>query len=238
MIASTRRTAAIAGRGIGVLALVGLGYLARNWYRYGKVSTNGKHDALLDLFVPTYEVREYHDARVEAPVEVAYEAVRAMDIMKSRLVRAVFRARQLAMGGENETQPPRSLVEQTQALGWGVLAEVPGREIILGAVTRPWEADVRFESVPPAEFAAFNGPGYVKIAWTLSAEPIDSGSSMVRTETRVATTDKYARERFRRYWTVVSPGVRLIRVEGLRIVRADAERRYRAAHEDEIVEEV
>ena len=57
---------------------------------------------------------------------------------------------------------------------------------------------------------------------------------MVSTETRVATTDKYARERFRRYWAVVSPGVRLIRVEGLRVVRADAERRYRAACEDEI----
>lgn len=234
MTTSTRRAATIAGRGAGVLALLGVGYLARNWYRYGKVSTNGKRDPLLDIFMPTYEVREYHDARVAAPVELAYEAMCAMDLMKSRLVRAVFRARQLAMGGENATQPFRPLLEETQALGWSVLAEKPGREIVLGAVTRPWEADVRFESVPPDEFAAFNEPGYVKIAWTLSAERIDSGASMVRTETRVATTDKHARERFRRYWAVVSPGVRLIRVEGLRVVKADAERRYRAASEDEI----
>jgi hypothetical protein len=51
---------------------------------------------------------------------------------------------------------------------------------------------------------------------------------MFRTETRVATTDAYARERFRRYWAVFSPGILLIRRASLRLVKADAERRYRA----------
>lgn len=237
MNTSTRRAAMIAGRGAGALALLGLGYLSRNWYRYGRVSNNGQPDALLDLFMPTYEVREYHEARVAAPVEFAYEGVRAMDINRSQLVRGIFRARQLMLGGDEGARPrSRSLLEETQALGWGVLAEEPGREIILGAVTQPWKADVRFESLPPNEFAAFDGPGHVKIVWTLSAEPIDSRSSIVRTETRVATTDKYARERFRRYWAVVSPGVRLIRVEGLRLARADAERRYRAARIEPIAQ--
>jgi hypothetical protein len=86
---------------------------------------------------------------------------------------------------------------------------------------------VRFESVPPEEFARFDAPAYVKIAFTMCAEPVDARSSIVRTETRVATTDTYARERFRRYWAVVSPGVRVIRLEMLRVIRADAERRYR-----------
>lgn len=137
-----------------------------------------------------------------------------------------------------KTKPQsRPLLEKVQALGWGVLAEEPGREIILGAVTQPWVANVRFEGLAPDQFAGFEGPGYVKIAWTLSAEPIDARSSMVRTETRVATTDKHARERFRRYWAVISPGVRLIRVESLRLVRADAERRYRAASVQPTAEE-
>jgi hypothetical protein len=237
MNASTRRAATIAGRGAGALALLGLGYLARNWYRYGKVSTNGRPDPLLDLFMPTYEVREYHETRVAAPVEIAYEAARAMDTNRSRIVRGIFRARELALRADRGAKPQsRPLLEEVQALGWGVLAEEPGREIILGAVTQPWVASVRFESLPPDEFAAFEGPGYVKIAWSLSAEPIDSRSSMVRTETRVATTDKYARERFRRYWAVVSPGVRLIRLETLRLVRRDAERRYRAARVDRIAQ--
>jgi hypothetical protein len=228
MTTSARRVAAMAGRGAGVLALLALVFVALNWYRYGRVSSNGKRDPLLDVFMPSYEVREYHEVRVAAPVELAYDALRAMDINRSRLVRGIFRARELALRGDHEAnRQPRSLLEETHALGWGVLTEEPGHEIIVGAVTQPWAANVRLESLAPDEFAAFDEPGYVKIAWTLSAESVDSRSSIVATETRVASTDKDARDRFRRYWAVVSPGVRLIRVEGLRLVRADAERRYR-----------
>ncbi len=108
----------------------------------------------------------------------------------------------------DSASPPRPLLEETQALGWRVLAEEPGREIVLGAVTQPWVANVKFQGLAADEFAAFDRPGYVKIAFTLAADPIDAGTSLVRTETRVVTTDRYARERFRRYWTFVSPGVR------------------------------
>ena len=232
MNAPTRRVGRIVGRGAGALAVLGVGYLASNWYRYGKVSSQGKPDPLLDLFMPRYEVREYHEIRVAASVDIAYDAVRAMNLNRSPLVRGIFRARQLVMGGSEDGAPtPRSLLEETVALGWRVLAEAPGREIVLGAVTQPWVANVRFRGLPPDEFAAFDGPGFVKIAFTLSAEPVNGESSIVRTETRVMTTDRDARERFRRYWAAVSPGVRLIRLEGLRLVRADAERRARAAAE-------
>jgi len=86
---------------------------------------------------------------------------------------------------------------------------------------------VKFRALPPDEFAAFNTPGFAKIAWTIRAEPLGLATSRFYTETRVATTDPEARKRFRRYWTLVSPGVQLIRRESLRLVRADAERRYR-----------
>jgi hypothetical protein len=65
----------------------------------------------------------------------------------------------------------------------------------------------------------------VKIVWNLSVEPLGPSESMFRTETRVATTDAYARKRFRRYWAAFSPGIRLIRRESLSIVKADAEQR-------------
>jgi hypothetical protein len=51
-------------------------------------------------------------------------------------------------------------------------------------------------------------------------------SSVFSTETRVTTTDPMSRERFRRYWAFLSPGIRLIRYEILRLVRAEAERRH------------
>ena len=50
---------------------------------------------------------------------------------------------------------------------------------------------------------------------------------MFRTETRVTTTDAEARTKFRRYWSVFSPGIVLIRWLALEPVRREAERRVR-----------
>jgi hypothetical protein len=107
------------------------------------------------------------------------------------------------------------------------LAELPGREIVMGSVTQPWLADVVFRPLPPERFAAFDDPDHVKIAWTLRVDPAGAGESIFRTETRVTTTDATARRRFRRYWSRIAPGVVLIRWMSLRLVTAEAERRSR-----------
>lgn len=217
------------GAGAGAAALVGLGHLAATWYRYGRVTKPAKSATLLDRFLPTYEVVERHQTRVAAPVESTYAAARNMDLMHSRLVRAIFRGRELLMRAKpTEESEPRALVDEVLALGWGVLAQEPGRELVIGAVTQPWVADVRFRSLPPDEFAAFDAPGFAKIAWTIRAEPLGPTTSRFYTETRVATTDADARKQFRRYWTMMSPGIGLIRRQSLRLVRDEAERRYRA----------
>ena len=122
----------------------------------------------------------------------------------------------------------RASLADLQELGWRILAEEPGREIVFGTVTQPWQANVRFRGIPPEDFAAFAEPGFVKIVWNLAVEPRGATASVFRTETRVATTDADARRRFRRYWAVFSPGIRLIRRVMLRSVRDDAEARHRA----------
>lgn len=111
-----------------------------------------------------------------------------------------------------------------------MLAEIPGHEIVFGAVTQFWVPNPVFRSVPPEEFANLREPGYVKIAWTLRADPINSQNSVACTETRVITTDASARAKFRRYWSMILPGVILIRRALLRAVKKEAERRARAAH--------
>jgi hypothetical protein len=63
--------------------------------------------------------------------------------------------------------------------------------------------------------------------WTLRADPINAAESIARTETRVATTDLVARKAFRRYWSLVSPGVEVIRWVSLRLVKREAEGRMR-----------
>jgi hypothetical protein len=106
-----------------------------------------------------------------------------MDLRQSPVVRGIFKSREWIMGGRAARDPvPRGLLAQMRAIGWGVLAEVPGREIVMGAVTQPWMADVVFRALPPDRFAAFDEPDYVKIVWTLRSDPIGDGESMFRTE--------------------------------------------------------
>ena len=208
------------------------GYVAATWLRYGHVAgpREPERDALLDRFMPAYEVAERHRIAVGAPADLTFAAACEQDLMALPVVRAIFRTRELVLGAEPDAATrPRGLLALTKSIGWGVLAEVPGREVVMGAVTQPWNANVVFRALPPDEFLSFSEPGFVKIVWTLRADPTGPGTSVFRTETRVATTDAAARARFRWYWAKFSPGIALIRRMSLGPVRREAERRARVA---------
>ena len=203
-------------------------YVGVTWYRYGHVAPPApdEQDPLLDRFLPVYEIAERHQIRVAAPAAVTLDVARDGDLQASPVVRTIFRARELMMGATpGDRRPRRGLFTEMQSLGWGVLADVPGREIVMGAVTRPWEANVTFRALPPDQFASFKEPGYVKIAWTIRADPITASESVFRTETRAIATDPTARAKFRRYWSFLSPGIIVIRWALLGPVKANAERR-------------
>jgi hypothetical protein len=222
----------------GGLGLMAMGYamvVGTTWYRYGHDTSADpdERDPLLDQFMSEYEVAERHRVRVAAPAAITLSAAAHVDLQQSRIVRAIFKARELVLGAEPGAQTqPRGLLAQTTSLGWRVLAEKPGREIVVGAVTQPWQPNVVFRGLAPEEFRVFREPGYVKIIWTLRADPVGDTESIFRTETRVATTDPAARAKFRWYWARFSPGIILIRRLMLGPLRADAERRARqAAHQ-------
>lgn len=215
--------------GAGLAALGYAGLVAYHRARYGTVPPrSGDASLLLDRFIPTPEVVEHHSVRIDAPAETVLSTARSMELLNSRLVRTVIRIREMALGGTPDGRHhPAALVPQMLSIGWVTLAERAGREIVMGAVTRPWDAAPVFRSIPPGEFTAFCEPGYVKIAWTLRAEPLDGGQSMFHTETRVATTDPETMKRFRTYWSYVAPGVELIRWAMLRPLKRAAERASR-----------
>ena len=220
----TRGLLAGAGLAVSVYGVIA----AVAWYRYGRPSIPDAHerDALLDQFMPVYDVVERHHITVAAPAALTLAAAKEQDLNGSAIVRAIFNAREAVMGATPPArEQPRGLIAAVQSLGWGVLADVPGQEMVMGAVTRPWEANVTFRALPPEEFASFSEPGFVKIAWTLRADPVGERASVFRTETRVIATDATARARFRRYWAFASPGITLIRQLSLRPVRRDAEGR-------------
>jgi hypothetical protein len=186
-------------------------------------------ERLIERFMPTADVTELHETVVHAPAEFVFEAAGNADLQSFPLIRAIFRLRELLLGSTpHAKRAPRGLVAETRALGWGTLAERPGRELVMGAVTRPWEADVTFRPIPAEDFAAFDEPGVVKIVWTLEAVPIEPSLTLFRTETRARATDAVARRRFGWYWLLVGGGVAVIRWLMLRVVRREAERRYHA----------
>jgi hypothetical protein len=200
------------------------------WLQYGHPPSPNmdETDRLLDEFIPVYEVVERHHVRVAAPAATSLAAACEMDLAQSAVIRAIFKTRELILGAEpDKERSPRTLLAWARELGWAVLAEIPGREIALGAVTRPWDANPVFRPLPPQEFAGFHEPGFAKIVWTLRADPINTTESIARTETRVATTDQAARKAFRRYWSLVSPGVEVIRWISLQLVKREAEGRIR-----------
>jgi hypothetical protein len=220
-----RKTVGVVGAGAGAVALLGVGYAGFTWYRYGKVSSGGPKDPLVDRFIPKYEVREVHQTRVVAPADMTFGVAHDLDLRRSTIVRAIFTGRELLMGAErSKREHAPGFLAEVLAQGWRVLVEEPGRELVFGAVTQPWKADVEFRGLAPEEFAAFSEPGYAKIVWTLAVKPLGEKASVFRTETRVSTTDSESRSRFRRYWSVFSPGILLIRYETLRLVRREAER--------------
>jgi hypothetical protein len=218
----------------GALGLAGAAYatyVGVTWLRYGQPAPPDADNAdpLLDQFMPIYDVAERHQTRVAAPPDVTFAAACEQDLTALPLVRAIFKTRELVLGARPDTTSrPRGLLALTKSLGWGVLAEVPHQEVVMGAVTQPWFPNVVFSPLPPDEFARFHEPDFVKIIWNLRVEPAGPRDSIFRTETRVVTTDAEARAKFRWYWAKFSAGITLIRWLSLGPVRRDAERRATA----------
>jgi hypothetical protein len=209
-------------------------YVATTWLRYGhpRAASGAEVDPLLDRFMREHDVVERARVKVAAPPDVTLAAAKQAKLDGSRIVRAIFRARELILRAKPDPEPVAGgLVEQMTAIGWSLLAETP-TELVFGAVTQPWLANPVFRSLPPEEFAAFAEGDHVKIAWTIRVDPTEDGGSVLRTETRAVATDEDARRKFRRYWSFLSPGIIAIRWLLLPSVKREAERRWRIEGDD------
>ena len=170
----------------------------------------------IDVILPRHHVAKRHATTVRAPPERVYAAVGELDMGRSPLVRALF----LLRGMPPSTLTLRGLLGDRFVL----LAEEPGRELLIGLAGRFWTPTGDLQRLDPASFAAFDRPGYAKAVWSFSVAPRPDGAVELATETRVLCLDAESRRRFLRYWRVVGPFSGLVRREALRLVRARAER--------------
>jgi len=199
-------------------------FAAYTFLRYGKKKKSPPAPSL-DRFLPEPEVVEWHCVNINAPQHLIYDAMRNYDVMHSRIAHLLFETRSVAMGSKPaDIAIVKMFVDQMRQVGWAILDEKPDEEIIFGVAAQPWIADAGFRTISPELFATFNEPGWVKIVLNVAV----SADGVLSTETRVVSTDAEARKRFRRYWAFVLPGVKLIRFELLRGMKAQAEAAARA----------
>jgi hypothetical protein len=181
---------------------------------------------LIDRFLPTYDAVECHETIVDAPIDTTYRAVKDLDLARSLIVLALLTVRGLPHLFTGAVKPSRRLgLDEIVRTGFVVLAEEPGREIVLGVVGRFWRPTSAIHRIEADEFTGFDAAGYAKAAWNFLVSARADGGSTVVTETRIACTDDESRRKFTRYWRLVGPFSALIRRVLLRAIKRDAERR-------------
>lgn len=168
---------------------------------------------LLDSFLPTYDVRARYQDFLPAPPERVYPLARDLDWSRSPLVNWLLKLRGL---GQVKAAPS---LENMQKMGFMILGEEPGRELVGGVVGRFWLPSTGIRRMSPTNFVDFDQPGFAKAALNFLAEPMPGGKCLLSTETRVQCLGPQARRYFRLYWSLIGPFSGLIRKEALRLVR-------------------
>jgi len=102
--------------GAGIAGLSYATYAAGAWSRYGRPrrARGASADPLFDTFMPHYEVCERHQIAVAAPADVTFAAAREMELASSRIVRAIFKARELVLRSQPDARKrPTGFLEET-----------------------------------------------------------------------------------------------------------------------------
>lgn len=173
---------------------------------------------LLDKYLARYSYKEYHEIRVSSTPEQAYTAARNLDFSKSKTIKLLFGLRGLPVGD-------MTLDGFCANVNFTLLEEIPPREFIIGF----W-ADFSVEKITDRELFAADIPSKrVKVVWNFQCDPVEKGSTMVSTETRVYCTTVMARLTFGLYWMLIRPFSGLIRKKMLLIVKQNAEQSSPAA---------
>lgn len=180
----------------------------------------------LDQFTPVYQFSEVHSIQVRAPKDRVYRAIKEVTADEILLFRTLTWIRRLGRSGpKNIMNPPEHapLLEVATRTSFLLLAEEPGREIVVGTLVAA-PPGFRLKGNPTAEdFKAIHAPGFAVAAMDFLVEDDGSSACIVTTETRIYATDVYARQKFSVYWRVIYPGSALIRWMWLRAIKLRAE---------------
>ncbi len=180
----------------------------------------------LDEFAPVYQFHEAHRIPVHASPERVFRAINAVTADEIPLYRTLTWIRRGgAEGPETILNPPSGvpLITVATRTSFLTLAEVPNRELVIGAVVLA-PAGIRLATGPtPGSFKDLTRPGFAKAALNFLVTPRGPGECELSSETRVFATDDVSRTQFARYWRCIAPGSAAIRLLWLRAIKLRAE---------------
>ena len=181
---------------------------------------------LIDSFAPKFDATEVHQVVVAAAPQAVYDALWVADlgsplIKLLLLLRALpgFIARRCRDWPASQAITLQTVVDS----GFGLLAETPNQEIVLGVTGRFWRPAGNLSAFVRSDFDRPVAAGVARGVWNFSVSQKDAGQTVLRTETRVVCGDPASRRKFRAYWLLVRPFSGLIRLIMLRRVRKVAE---------------
>ncbi len=167
---------------------------------------------LIDQCAPHADFTRTAHVLVDADVATTYRAVRDLDPGR---VRGPVADTARRMCGP-------TVHDLAAGTGWVLLGELPGTEVVFGAVVgfrRP-----RRREVEARDFVDFATPGHVKIACSLSVLPYGQRRTVLTCEVRARATDPRSWLRLRRRGRFAGPFVGLLERAVLRSIGTAAER--------------
>jgi hypothetical protein len=180
----------------------------------------------LDEFAPIYQFSESASIPVRASADRVYEALFRVTAAEVPLYRTLVWIRRGGASGPESVLNPSDyepLIRVATRTSFMMLAEVPGREFVMGAVVMAPEGVKLAAGPTPEAFRGLTRPGYAKAVMNFTVEPQGPGLCLLRTETRVHATDPASRDVFARYWKIIAPGSVIIRHMWLRAIKVRAE---------------
>jgi hypothetical protein len=168
---------------------------------------------LIDDALPGFDFTRAEHLVVHADVATTWRALLATDLLDvhTPLMDAAFWARGLParLRGVREAAPASLRLGGDMAMeGWLSLGRRENQEVAFGAVGRFWQPDITWRDVGTAQdFAAFDEPGWGRIAANFSLRAYGRAQTLLSYEARTAVPDTPSRQKFAKYWRVVEPFV-------------------------------
>jgi hypothetical protein len=202
-------------RGLGVLVLSLLAFTAGVYLPITETRVETPRTRL-DEFAPVYQFSEFHSILVAAPKDRVDAAIRAVQPEEIRCFKTLTWIRTL---GKSMAPEGRPILASFTAGAFVVLADDPGREIVMGRGGNAmggklWAAE---------EFSAFHPAPLVKIVMNFRMQEVDATHCLLTTETRVYAAGTHVLRGFATYWRMIYPGSALIRRMWLRAIKLRAE---------------